>query len=204
MKRLGALLLAAALLAACGSDDDDPVASGDNTPASGGSTTGADEGTDADFNDADVAFAQGMIPHHRQAVEMAVLADDRAESDEVKDLASRIDAAQDPEIETMQGWLENWGDSAEPDEGTDGMEGMGGGDMAGMMSDDDMTMLEELEGVEFDQQFLEMMAEHHRGAIEMAQTEIEDGQFSDAIALAEEIVESQTAEVQEIEELLAT
>ncbi len=201
LKRLGALLLAAALLVACGSDDDDSAASGANTPASGGST-GADDSTAADFNDADVAFAQGMIPHHRQAVEMAVLADDRAASEEVKDLATRIEAAQDPEIETMKGWLEDWGKDDEPD--SDGMAGMDGGGMSGMMSEDDMTMLEELEGVEFDQQFLEMMAEHHRGAIEMAQTEIEDGRFSDAIALAEEIVESQMAEVQEIEELLAT
>ncbi len=204
MKRLGALLLAATLLTACGSDEDDSVASGDNTPASGGSTTGADEGTDADFNDADVAFAQGMIPHHRQAVQMAVLADDRAESEEVKDLASQIEAAQDPEIETMEGWLAEWGATVEPHSDMDGMEGMSDGGGVGMMSDEDMTMLEEVDGAAFDQQFLEMMAEHHRGAIEMAQTEIEDGRFSDAIALAEEIVESQMAEVQEIEELLAT
>lgn len=203
MKRLGALLLTAALLGACGSDDDDPAASGEDTPASGGSTTGADEGTDADFNDADVAFAQGMVPHHRQAVEMAVLADDRAESEAVKDLASRIEAAQDPEIETMEGWLEDW-EADEPDTDSDGMAGVDDGGMGGMMSEDDMTMLEEAEGAAFDEQFLEMMAEHHRGAIEMAETEIEDGQFSDAVTLAEQIVESQTAEVQEIEELLAT
>lgn len=190
MKRLVALLFAiVALVAACGSDDD-------------GGAVASDEGTttEAEFNEADVTFAQGMIPHHEQAVEMAVLAGERAESQEVEDLAARIEAAQDPEIETMTGWLEDWGQATEPGDGMDGMEH---GGMAGMMTGEQMTMLEDLEGAEFDEQFLEMMAAHHRGAIEMAQTELDEGQFPDALALAEEIVESQTAEIEEIEELLA-
>lgn len=192
MKQLGALLFAvAALVAACGSDDD------------GGVVSGADSGSDVAFNEADVAFAKGMIPHHEQAVEMAILAEDRAESDEVKDLAARIEAAQDPEIETMTAWLEDWDEPVEPGDGMEGMEGDMEGGMAGMMSEDEMTMLRDAEGAEFDEQFLEMMAAHHRGAVAMAQTELDEGQFPDALALAEEIIETQRAEIQEIEELLA-
>jgi uncharacterized protein (DUF305 family) len=188
VRRLAALLFATvALVAACGSDDDGQAAD------SGGDET-------ADFNEADVAFAQNMIPHHQQAVEMAALAEDRAESDAVKDLATRIEAAQDPEIQTLQGWLEEWG---EPVEADDSMGGMDHGEMSGMMSDEDMTMLEDAEGPAFDEQFLELMAAHHRGAIEMAETELDEGQFPDALAMAEEIIATQTAEIEEIEELLA-
>lgn len=191
MKRLAALTMAvAALTAACGSDDDGGTVASDTTAA------GADAPSTG-FNDADVTFAQGMIPHHEQAVEMAELAAERAESDEVKELASRIAAAQDPEIETMTGWLEGW-DEAVEDSGD-----MGGNmEMGGMMSDEDMQSLEDAAGTSFDQQFLEMMGVHHRGAIEMAETELTDGEFPDALELAQEIVDTQTAEVAEIEALL--
>lgn len=188
VKRLAALAIAlAALAAACGSDDDgDAVASDTSTTA-----------VAAQFNEADVTFAQDMIPHHEQAVEMATLATDRAESEDVKDLAARIEAAQDPEIETMTGWLEDW------DEPVEGDEEMGGMAM-GTMSEEDMSALGNAEGAEFDQQFLELMAEHHRGAIQMAETEIADGEFPDALELAERIVDTQSAEISEIEELLAS
>jgi len=189
MKRLAALTMAlAALTAACGSDDDEGAVASDTTSA---------DASDASFNDADVTFAQSMIPHHEQAVEMATLAADRADSDEVKDLASRIEAAQDPEIETMTGWLEDW------DEPVEGGDEMGGNlEMSGMMSDEDMQSLEDTEGTEFDRLFLEMMGEHHRGAIEMAETELGAGEFPDSLELAQDIVDTQTAEVAEIEELL--
>ena len=190
MKRLAALTVAlAALTAACGSDDDGGAVASDTTAA---------EASSASFNDADVTFAQSMIPHHEQAVEMAKLAADRAESDEVKDLASRIESAQDPEIETMTGWLEDW------DEPVEGGDEMGGSrEMGGMMSDEDMQSLEDAEGTEFDQLFLEMMGEHHRSAIEMAETELAAGESPDALELAQDIIDTQTVEVAEIEELLA-
>ena len=57
-------------------------------------------------------------------------------------------------------------------------------------------------GAEFDRMFLEMMTEHHQGAVDMAKTEIADGQNADAIALAREIETSQTAEIQEMQTLL--
>ena len=184
-------LLALAVLslfaaAACSSDDDP-------------STVEAGETQAAEHNDADVSFAQQMIPHHSQAIEMAQLAADRAERQEVKDLATRIEAAQGPEIATLEDWLGEWGeelpaDGLDMDHGQDGM---------GMMSDEDMSMLETATGAEFDRLFLEMMVRHHSGAIDMAEEELSDGQHPDALEMAQEIKDTQEAEVAEMEALLA-
>lgn len=181
-----ALIALSGLFAACG-DDGDGADSEEPTEAP----------ADADFNDADVAFAQGMIPHHRQAVEMAELADTRAESPEVIDLAGRIEGAQEPEIQQMQGWLEEWGQ----DEGSSDMEQ---GSMDGMMSDDEMTSLEDAAGAEFDEMFLTMMIQHHEGAVEMAETELDEGQDPEARELAQTITDAQQAEIGEMQGLLDT
>ena len=153
----------------------------------------------------DVTFAQEMIPHHEQATEMAALAQDRTTNPEILDIASRIEAAQDPEIETMTTWLQEWG---VPEDSTNEHSEMNHGQgsessMPGMMSEDDMTALEDATGVEFDQMFLTMMIEHHEGAIVMAKTEIDSGTNPDAIALAEQIEAAQTAASAEMEALLA-
>lgn len=172
----------------------------------------------ADHNAADVTFAQMMIVHHQGAVEMADLAPSRAASQEVKDLAVKIKAAQGPEIEQMQTWLTAWGSAAptttaEPDDsmGHGGMSDMGEeGDMStgmampGMMSDEQMQELTDATGAEFDRLFLEMMIMHHQGAIEMAATEIAEGSNPAALALAESITTSQTAEIAEMQQLLQT
>ena len=181
-----ALALIAVLGAACSSSDDP------STVDAGGQTT---TGAAAKHNDADVEFAQMMIPHHEQAVEMAQLAATRAASEDVKAIASRIEAAQNPEIEEMTGWLAEWDEDVEP---------MGGMDPegSGMMSDSEMTELEAASGAEFDRMFLDMMVAHHTGAIEMAETEIADGQFADALALAEAIKSAQESEIAEMETLL--
>lgn len=182
----GALIAAALVLAGC-SDD--------------GSHGGTHAGSPADVNETDIAFAQGMIVHHEGALEMAQLADDRAEDPRVLDLAGRIEAAQEPEIETMTGWLEEWGEptSAEGDHSTDGMD-HGSGDMG--MSEEDMSALEDASGAEFDRMWLELMTEHHEGAVEMSETEIAEGRNADAVALAEDIVESQSTEIEEMATLL--
>ncbi len=113
--------------------------------------------------------------------------------------------AQAPEIETMSGWLEEW---VEPVPGD--MGGMDHGGMPGMMSEEQMAMMTEERmadmeawtGSEFDELFLESMIEHHTGAVQMAQTEQADGQYADAVELAEQIEQSQTAEIATMEELL--
>ena len=149
------------------------------------------------FNDADVAFAQHMIVHHRQAVEMADLAAERAGSASVKTLAADIKAAQAPEIATMTTWLGTWG-AAAPDG-----HGAGHETMPGMMSEADMTKLAGAQGDAFDERFLTMMIAHHEGAITMAQTEVSDGSSPEAKTLAGKITAAQQAEIAAMKTLLA-
>jgi uncharacterized protein (DUF305 family) len=198
----GALLAGALVLAGCSSDSTHEGMSGMSDGASASSSAGASADVAAEFSDADVAFAQGMLPHHQQAVEMAQLAGERAADPRVKDLAARIEDAQGPEIETLTGWLEDWGVETSSSIGTD-HDSMDHGDMGGMMSSEDMESLANASGAEFDRLFLQMMVEHHRGATAMAETELADGQNPDALAMAEDIRDTQTAEIAEMEQLLA-
>jgi uncharacterized protein (DUF305 family) len=192
-KTLMAALAAAALFtaAACGNDN--------------GYSTGDGYGPDpsAEHNAADVTFAQQMIPHHEQAIVMAELAESRAESRDVRSLATAIEAAQGPEIAIMTGWLESWGEDV-PDSIMGGNDhgAMDHGDMPGMMSEEQMATLEDASGAEFDELFLRMMIEHHEGAIEMAQIEQADGAYPAAIAMAEEIEATQAEEIELMEGLL--
>ena len=149
----------------------------------------------ADVNNADIMFTTMMIPHHEQAIEMAdLILDEDGIDAEVVALAETIKAAQGPEIELMESWLDDWGT---------GMGDMGGmGD--GMMSDTDMQALEDATGDEASRLFLEQMIEHHEGAIDMAQSEVDNGENPDVIGLAESIIQSQTAEIATMEEILAS
>ncbi|MFC8278081.1 DUF305 domain-containing protein [Streptomyces sp. NPDC057271] len=203
----GAAAVAALLLAACGSADDpgNDAASG-TKPGAAASPSGspaADADADADaFNDADVAFAQAMIPHHQQALEMAKLADGRAEDAGVKRIVADVEKAQDPEIRTMRSWLKAWG---KPESA--GQSGHGGGHgsghaMAGMMSEQDMKELESLRGKAFDRRFAELMIAHHEGAVEMAKTEQKDGRDATAKKLAGDVVRTQSAEIAELRKIL--
>jgi uncharacterized protein (DUF305 family) len=144
------------------------------------------------FSGLDVMFAQMMIPHHQQAVEMAILAESRALSSEVKNLAVKIKAEQDPEIAEMKSWLRQ---ANAPDDMGHEM------DMDGMLSNGDMTRLGLAEGSEFDQLFIEGMIEHHKGAIEMVDM-ISNSNNQVVKALGVAIVEAQTKEILELEALL--
>ncbi len=163
--------------------------------------------TDAAFNAGDVTFAQGMIPHHQQAVEMATIALDPARNAgaKVKDLATRIQGAQDPEIQLMTGWLAEWG---QPVDGMGGMS-MDGIEMAdmpgmeGMMTADEMTGLEAATGPAFDKLWLDMMVRHHQGAVTMSKTAKTDGKAAVVKELAAKIVSAQEGEIAEMQKLLA-
>jgi uncharacterized protein (DUF305 family) len=145
-------------------------------------------------NKADGDFAQGMIPHHQQAIRMSAMAEDVA-GPEVKALAKRIAAAQGPEIAQMKGWLAAWDLPVEAEHGMQH-------DMPGMMPDHAMDKFRLLDGKAFDRYWLQMMIEHHEGAIEMAKTELEDGKYPAALTLARSIVKSQTAEIAEMRRML--
>jgi uncharacterized protein (DUF305 family) len=191
-----AALSALVVLAACGGNDDD---TGDVNHG-GGAATRASSPTSATFNDADVEFAQMMIPHHRQAVQMAALAETRASGAQIKQLAGQIKAAQDPEITTMTGWLTAWGKPSNMPSGGHNMPGMSS--MPGEMSDEDMVKLEAAKGTEFDRMFAKMMIDHHNGAIEMARDEQAQGSDPDAKTLAATIEKTQTAEVSTLQQIL--
>ena len=138
-----------------------------------------------------VSPAMSMGPCSWQAT--AKLADKRAVSTEVKSLAAGIQAAQDPEIMKMEGWLKDWNKPVVSGE-MPGMD-MGSGSMPGMMSAAEMKSLQAGAGTEFDMIFLTMMIKHHEGAITMAASEIAAGKNADAIALAKTIVSAQKGEI---------
>ena len=182
-------LAAALILGACGSDTDNGGAmSGMN--GHGSSTTSGSNSSRA----GDVMFAQMMIPHHQQAIEMADLAmANPATSAEVKDLAEQIKAAQDPEIQTMNGWLRQWGapTTASMDHGT-----------GGMMSEEDMASLKAAKGAEFNRMWLQMMIEHHRGAVTMAKDVLSTTETPDVKRLAQSVVDGQNNEIATMQGLL--
>ncbi|WP_328929156.1 DUF305 domain-containing protein [Streptomyces sp. NBC_00190] len=184
------------VLAACGAGDDGAAAHHGQAPKAPSASSSAAQGG---HNAADVAFAKGMIPHHRQAVEMADLAPSRAESAEVKQLAAEIKKAQDPEIRTLSGWLASWGEQA-PAEGAMDHSAHGAG--GGMMTAGQLAELEKSSGKAFDTAFMELMIKHHEGAVAMAKTEQGQGTFPEARTMAEAIITSQTAEIARMNGLL--
>ncbi|MCY7299978.1 MAG: DUF305 domain-containing protein [Ilumatobacteraceae bacterium] len=197
LHRLTAPSLAVALaitLAACGSDDSSSANTPAATQAPGGSTD------IVALNAADVEFAQGMIAHHEQAIEMAEVALDPniGASAEVLDLATRIKGAQDPEVELMTAWLTAAGEPVT----MDAIEGHDMSSMDGMMTAEQMDAMGAATGTEFDTMWLEMMIAHHEGAITQSQTVKADGSNTDVLTLADQIITAQQAEITEMQALL--
>ena len=175
------------LLAGCGGSHD----MNDMGMASPSSTTGASA--------ADAMFAQMMIPHHEQAVEMATLAETRASSPEIKELAAEIKAAQQPEIDQMTAWLEEWGMPVMS--GMDAMGEHGGHGMSGMLTDEQLQQLANAQGAEFDRLFAEFMILHHEGAIDMAE-DVVDSKDPRVAALAQAILTTQAEEIAQMRAFL--
>ena len=188
-------------LTACGSDRAvSPAAVSPAAPAPATQVPAATAATGAAFNDADVAFAQGMIPHHAQAIEMADIALDSTvgASQKVRDLATRIKSGQDPEIQLMTGWLTAWGQPMQANMGT----GHDISSMDGMMSAAEMDTLGTMTAADFDKMWMEMMIRHHEGAIAMAQTVKAAGLSPDVLGLADRVIAAQQAEIVEMQSLL--
>ncbi len=182
----------ALVMTACGSDE--PT----STPEPAGEN-GA--------NSADVTFATEMIQHHAQALVMVDMTQGRDLDPEVRELTETIREAQAPEIETMTGWLLEWGEDV-PETSRDHANSHGGHDtgeeeMPGMMTAEQMDSLEQADGPEFQTMWLEMMVEHHEGAVEMAETEVAQGAHPGAVDLAEQVIQAQRAEITTMEQLLA-
>lgn len=182
-------------LTACGGTD-----AGTAAPAS--SSTAApttSDGLSTTHNEADVAFVNGMHPHHRGALEMAELAAGRASDPRVQQLATRIAQAQGPEIAQMEGLARAWGTEIAGGGAHGGGHGSGHG---GGAMPDDTAALEPLTGPDFDGEFLRRMTAHHQSALPMARTELADGSNPQAKALAQEILDAQQAEIDEMQEIL--
>jgi uncharacterized protein (DUF305 family) len=192
-----AVLVGTLALAACGGADTDHNGM---TGMSGMGSASSSATSTAKVDPADVVFAQGMVPHHQQAVQMADLAQSRASSADVKALATKIEAAQGPEIATLNGWLGQWGAPT----GSADMNGMAGMDHGnnGMMSKADMTTLSQASGADFDRMWLTMMIAHHQGALTMAQDILATTKDTQVRALAQSIVDGQAKEIVTMTSLL--
>ncbi|MFD3324388.1 DUF305 domain-containing protein [Streptomyces sp. NPDC058701] len=189
---------ASLVLAACGAGDDTSAGHNGHSPASPPASSSA-PASPGQHNAADVAFATGMIPHHRQAIEMADLAATRAESPAVKKLADEIEKAQDPEIKTLSGWLTSWGEQVPAE---DAMDHSVHGTDGGMMTPEEMDNLMKASGKAFDTAFMQLMIKHHEGAVAMAKAEKADGSSAEAKTMADAIITSQTAEITTMKALL--
>lgn len=214
-------VVAAALVAGCSNDKADRTADLEMTNTQSTSAAASSPVASEAHNDADVMFAQHMIPHHQQAVEMSdVLLAKQGIDARVSDLATQIKGAQAPEIAQMQGWLKQWGNPPMPPMPQQGHGDMGHGDMGhgnmgqgdmgqggmpamqGMVSETDMTALRNAQGVEAAKLYLTHMIAHHEGAITMAQDEIKDGQYPAAVEMARTIVKTQQEEIDTMRQIL--
>ena len=158
------------------------------------------------FNDTDIAFATDMIQHHAQALQMVDFTMSHDLDPEVQQLADDVRAAQAPEIEIMADWLLDWEQPVPEtvrDHANADSEGMDmDSDLPGMMSGEDLQSLEQAEGTDFQQMWLEMMIEHHEGAIEMADEERQNGEHPQAVAMAQDIADAQAEEIGTMKNLL--
>ncbi|MGK2880514.1 MAG: DUF305 domain-containing protein [Mycobacterium sp.] len=189
-----AALLLALTASSCSQDaqDTDGYGGHDHSESSGAG--------DAAHDAEDLTFVTNMIPHHQQAVDLTQLLPTRTDDTAMIDLASRIAEEQTPEIQTMQAMLAQWGQEVDAQADHGEHEGMAG--MVGMVDYATMTRLESLNGQEFDRLWLQSMIAHHQGAIEMARTEVNDGQNADATTLAEHVITAQESEIAEMTEML--
>ncbi|MFZ9226239.1 MAG: DUF305 domain-containing protein [Candidatus Nanopelagicaceae bacterium] len=169
MSRLIALLCSGLLLVGCASSNEDSL---------------------SQYSKADINFAEMMIPHHEQALEMVALAQTNTTNPDILALAEQIRGAQEPEIVLMKSWP-----------GVDASTHMGH-TMSGMLSESEIEKLGAARGAEFDRLFLEGMIKHHEGAIEMAK-EVVDSKNQSVMKLAEWIVTVQALEIDTMKELLS-
>lgn len=189
-------LLAAGVLAACGSSSSMNMSASSSAAQSSAPPATAAPTTPSP---ADVMFAQMMIPHHEQAVVMSDYALENTSNPEVLALAEQIKAAQQPEIEQMTSWLEEWGVPVMS--GMDAMGAHGGHGMSGMLTDEQLDELANATDADFDALYLAYMIDHHEGAIDMAE-DVADSQDPRVAALAAAIIEAQRAEILEMQRLL--
>lgn len=196
------VIVAAALLPGCAGDLEGriPLVAGTGAPViipggpgDAGRTARPGErlgDSEARVTAADVRFAEGMIPHHRQALEMAVLVPPRTASPEVRGLAGRITAAQRPEIAAMTSWLASVGRAP------------GGHGDHRAVTLEQMNRLRAARDEAFDRLFLRLMIAHHEEALRMAGSRLRQGADRVMLAIAQDVVSGQGVEIARMRRLL--
>ncbi|MFY0407291.1 DUF305 domain-containing protein [Solicola sp. PLA-1-18] len=208
---LASVLLLAGTTACSSSEDDasggvDVIVPGE--PGEDATTVAPEkvEGAADDFNDDDVEFVQMMVPHHGQALTMTAMAATHASDAGVKRLASRIEAAQRPEILQMSAWLKSRRVEV-PSAGDHGSAhdhgAHGHGEMMGMLTDDQLAELDAARGAAFDRLFLEGMIRHHEGAVAMADDVATGGVDVRVAELAADVNTGQLVEIRRMKDMLA-
>lgn len=195
-------------------------APGESTRAWDGSSMSRLEGTE--YTATDVAFMQGMIHHHAQALEMTALIPERTERDAIRQMGLRMEISQADEIGLMEKWLEEHGEevpewsvtATSMDHGMDhdmdhamGSGGMQHDAMPGMLTPDQMARLEAARDTEFDRLFLEFMIQHHEGALTMVRDLYNTpgaAQESTVYKFASEVDADQDIEIRRMRQLLDT
>ena len=175
-------------------------------PGEAGKKITADEAieiADTSYSPDDVVFMQDMIPHHNQAVQMALLVEERTNNEELREIAGRINTAQADEIEFMQGWLRERGEDTPDPHAHHAMQTSH--DMAGMASPEEMAQLAASEGVAFDRLFLRLMIAHHEGALEMVEHLLDQpGAAYDPVLFefVNDVTEDQESEIEQMNVML--
>ncbi|WJV44738.1 DUF305 domain-containing protein [Streptomyces flavofungini] len=151
-------------------------------------------------NRADVTFTQRMVPHHRQAIEMAEMARTHTTSTEIKAFAAKVEHVRTAELATMCAWLEKWGEeiprgTGARDDPARGHDREGHHDARGMTHQERMRHLDGTHDAEFDRSFLTMMTDHHQGAIDQARAVKSTGAHAATKALADTVISTRSAEI---------
>jgi uncharacterized protein (DUF305 family) len=201
------ILLALALAAGTVTAHADPPIIQPGKPGEASRTISADEATDLagiGYSKADVTFMADMIPHHHQALVMSALVADRTGRNQMTELADRITASQKDEIAFMQEWLRERGEDVPDPSAHHAMEMEH--EMAGMASPEEMAELKAASGPDFDRLYLELMIDHHQGAITMVDELLEtDGSAQDPVLyeFTTDIVNDQESEIERMTAMLA-
>ncbi|WP_026543763.1 DUF305 domain-containing protein [Arthrobacter sp. 35/47] len=156
---------------------------------------------------ADAGFARDMQRHHAQAVEMSMLVLNRTETEPVRALAYDIALTQQQQIGQMFAWLQDWG-LPQTGSGTpmqwmpDHQMGADQMSMPGMATEEDLQQLRQAEGTEAERLYLDMMIDHHRGGVQMAQAALDTATTAQVRDLADKLIESQSSEIDAMNTLL--